>query len=113
MKPIVVVSPRICKALSIFINVGAITLFPFIISREKMSDTTLNHEMIHIKQQAETLVIGFYALYVMWWALGRLKGKDSSTAYYDIPFEREAYSNEERKYYLIERKRWAWRKYIG
>ena len=112
MKPIVIVSPRICKALSVFINVGAITLYPFIISREKMDKLTLNHEMIHIKQQQELLVIGFYLLYGMWWLQGILKGMNKAEAYYSIPFEIEAYMHDEDMRYLKKRKRWAWKRYI-
>ena len=111
MKPIVIVSPRICKALSVFINVGAITLFPFIISREKMDETLLNHEMIHIKQQMETLVIGFYALYVWYWGIALAKGLRGSEAYRAIPFEKEAYANEEDMSYCDNRSIWAWMRY--
>ena len=89
LKPIVIVSPFICDLFSVFINVGAITLFPFIITRKPMSDQLLNHESIHIKQQMELLVIGFYALYVWYWAKSLLKGKTPSEAYYGLPFERE------------------------
>ena len=111
MKPIVIVSPRICKALSVVINVGAITLFPFIISREKMDETLLNHEMIHIKQQMETLVIGFYALYVWYWGIALAKGLRGSEAYRAIPFEKEAYANEEDMSYCDNRSIWAWMRY--
>lgn len=112
MKPIVIVSPAICNALSVFINVGAITLYPFIISSEPMDEEMLNHEMIHIQQQKELLVIGFYLLYIMWWALGRLKGLSSVSAYLSIPFEMEAYDNDENPQYLQNRKPWAWKQYI-
>ena len=77
-----------------------------------MSDQLLNHESIHIKQQMELLVIGFYALYVWYWAKSLLKGKTPSEAYYGLPFEREAYDNDFNLEYLAERKPWAWRKYI-
>ena len=113
MKPIIIQNSNIPKYLSVFINIGAITLYPFIISRGEMSETTINHEKIHLKQQAELLILPFYVLYVGWWVLGRLRGKDSSTAYYDIPFEREAYANDENQSYLSERKTWGWRDYIG
>jgi len=111
LKPIIIVSPRICKALSVFINVGAITLFPFIVSKEKMDETVLNHEKIHIKQQAETLVIGFYALYVMYWCIALAKGLRGSEAYHAIPFEREAYANQHDMDYLSNREPKAWKKY--
>jgi hypothetical protein len=44
MKPIVIISPKFTKLMSIVIDVYAITIFPFIISREKMSERVLNHE---------------------------------------------------------------------
>ena len=112
MKPFVIISPRICKALSVFINVGAITLFPFIVSKEKMSDVTLNHEKIHIKQQAELLVIGFYALYVWYWCIALAKGLRGSEAYHAIPFELEAYAEQDNEDYLTKRKRFAWVAYL-
>ena len=59
MLPIVIVSAKFTKLMSIFIDVYAITLFPFIISKEKMDETTLNHEKIHIEQQKELLVVFF------------------------------------------------------
>ncbi len=53
MKPIIVVSPTFTKLMSIVIDVYAIPIFPFIISKEKMSEITLNHETIHIEQLKE------------------------------------------------------------
>ena len=112
MKPITIINPKLLDRLSIFINIGAITLYPFIISREKMHVVTLNHEKIHLKQQAELLLIGFYALYVMWWCIGLLKGLGSHAAYMSIPFEREAYENHHNLEYLKTRKRFSWTSYI-
>tara|TARA_R100000426_G_scaffold78064_1_gene55575 strand:+ start:437 stop:778 length:342 start_codon:yes stop_codon:yes gene_type:complete len=111
MKPIIIVSPRICKALSIFIEVGAITLYPFIISREPMSDVTLNHEKIHLEQQREGFILGFYALYLFYWGMGIAKGYGTSMAYYRIPYEQEAYDNHDNMNYLETRERNAWKKY--
>ena len=111
MKPIIIVSPIICKALSIFIEVGAITLYPFIISRVPMSDVTLNHEKIHLEQQREGFILGFYALYVFYWIYGIAKGYGTSMAYYRIPYEQEAYENDDNMNYLETRERNAWKKY--
>ena len=77
-----------------------------------MDKQLLNHEMIHIKQQEELLVIGFYLLYGMWWLQGILKGMSSKAAYYTIPFEVEAYVHDEDMRYLKKRKRWAWKRYV-
>jgi hypothetical protein len=111
MRPIVVVSPRFTKLMSIVIDVYAITIFPFIISKEKMNETTLNHETIHIHQQKELLVLGFYPLYFFYYLLGYIKYKDKQQAYYRIPFEQEAYENDQDLDYLKDRKAYSWRKF--
>tara|TARA_A100000172_G_scaffold80137_4_gene68839 strand:+ start:1178 stop:1477 length:300 start_codon:yes stop_codon:yes gene_type:complete len=97
--------------MSIVIDVYAITIFPFIISKEKMSDGTLNHETIHIQQQKELLVLGFYPLYFFYYLWGFIKYKDKQQAYYRIPFEQEAYENEQDLNYLKNRKLYSWRKF--
>ena len=112
MRPIIIQNSNIPKYLSIFINIYAITLYPFIISRGEMDDVVLNHEKIHLAQQKELWLIGFYLLYVYYWLRNKLTGMDSRAAYINIPFEIEAYQNEENKYYLITRKRNDWRRYL-
>ena len=99
------------KLSSIFIDVYAITLFPFIFIKDEGSPVVLNHESIHIRQQAELFVIFFYLLYVFDWVVGLIKYKDLDIAYNRIRFEQEAYENDTHPYYLIERKKHAWRKY--
>ena len=111
MRPIIIQNSNIPKYLSIFINIYAITLYPFIICKGEMDDNTLNHEKIHLAQQRELWIIGFYLLYVYYWLRGKWKGSTSLAAYLSIPFEREAYQNEVNPYYLITRKKWAWWKY--
>lgn len=109
--PIVIENSSIPKLLSVFINIGAITLWPFVIARNKLNPTLLNHESIHIRQQQELLVVGFYFLYVYYWLKGMLAYKDSYIAYHSIPFEQEAYEWEHDMDYLKSRKRFAWWKY--
>lgn len=109
--PIVVISPRFTKAISWVIDVGAITLYPFIISRQEMSETTLRHETIHIAQQKELLVIFFYLLYGWDFLYGLIKYKDKELAYRRIRFEQEAYAQEENTNYLKNRQLYSWRKY--
>lgn len=86
-------------------NVEGITLFPFgIFIREDIPDkVTINHEMIHIKQQKEMLVIPFYLLYLIEYLF---KG------YYSISFEIEAYLNQDNFEYLKTRKHYCWIKWI-
>ena len=111
MKPITIVSPRFTKLVSVVIDVYAITLFPFIISKEPMGPETLNHETIHIKQQAELLVVFFYLLYVAYYFIGLVKYRDKQKAYYMIPFEQEAYEYDNQLDYLETRKPYSWTKY--
>ena len=110
--PIIIQNSRIPKLLSIFIDIWAITIWPFIICRGEMNEQTLNHEKIHIKQQAELLLIGFYLLYAGFWLYNRLwRRMSNQEAYMNIPFENEAYSNDSNLEYLEERKWFAWLSY--
>lgn len=99
------------KLFSVFINAYAITLYPFIFIRDEGNEVTINHEKIHLAQQKELLVIGFYVLYVMYWLINLAKYRDVYTAYAQIPFELEAYQNDENWVYLLNRKRFDWWKY--
>ena len=108
MFPIVIVSPVFTKLVSIFIDVYAITLFPFIISKEEMDENTLNHEKIHIAQQKELFVIFFYLLYAYYFIENYYFFRDTHTSYMMIPFEREAYEYDSDLEYLSKRKRFKW-----
>ena len=90
------------------ITIGAITLGPIVISRDEMSETTKRHETIHYQQYIELGFIGFPILYLGWWALNLLFGMKGDDAYYNIPFEVEAYGNHHNPEYLQNRKRYAW-----
>ena len=113
MKPIIIQNSKIPAYLSIFINISAITLFPFIISRDEMDDITIRHEIIHIEQQRELLVIFFYILYVWYWLKGKVQGMTNDEAYMNIPFEQEAYRKMYDLDYPIKREKYAWRKYVN
>ena len=112
MFPIIIVSPKFTKLMSIFIDVYAITIFPFIISKEKMDKVTLNHEKIHIQQQKEMLVIFFYLFYAYFFVRNYLIYKDTHVAYMLIPFEKEARLNHNNQYYLEKRQFYSWINYI-
>ena len=94
------------------IEIGAINLGPFVFSRGLISETTKRHETIHYKQQLELLFVFFYLLYVFFWLKSVLSGVKGRQAYYDIPFEKEAYKNELDHEYLQKRKRYSWVKYM-
>lgn len=113
--PKIVYSDKTLDKLSIFKRIGGITLWPWIILRERYKDhyntpTVINHESIHIKQQQEMLVIFFYLWYGIEWFIKLFKyGKQ---AYYNISFEQEAYTYENDLKYINNRKMWAWKKYL-
>ena len=110
----VVINNTIPKLMSVYINVGGITLYPFIILKDTYhNDTTIRHEKIHIAQQKELFVIGFYVLYVWYWLVNRFKYSDASNvAYHNLPFEQEAYSNQDDLEYLKNRPAHEWKKYF-
>lgn len=93
------------------INILAITLWPFVFCKGTVSETTKRHETIHLHQQRELLVLPFFLLYVAMWIIALVKYRDGAVAYRKIPFEQEAYSNEEDEEYLSNRRRFAWREY--
>jgi hypothetical protein len=89
----------------------AMAMYPFIFIRKrkwnKCSKTTqdriLNHEKIHFAQQKELTPPVFYAKYLYWWP---------KYGYRNIPFEKEAYANENDLTYLEHREKHAYKKYI-
>ncbi len=89
---------------------AAITIFPFILVRKKYRNNKkiINHECIHIKQQIELLVIGFYLWYLIDYLMKLLKYRHQKTAYRNIIFEKEAYSNERDFNYLKRRKLYSY-----
>lgn len=90
------------------IEIGAITIGPFVFSRGEMSDVTKNHETIHWQQYIETGIIGFVILYYSFYLYNYIKCRNGSLAYYSIPFEKEAYDNHEDMDYCLTRKRYSW-----
>jgi len=93
------------------LKVNAMALFPFILVKEaalKHDEVLIRHERIHLRQEAELLVIPFYVLYIMSYLLNRIRFKEHDQAYRHIIFEREAYANEAIPDYLQKRKFWAW-----
>lgn len=116
MKPIPIYNSKIPKALSLFIDITGITLYPFIIyknAKEDVPEDVHNHEMIHIYQQSELWVLGFYVLYFYYWLKNKIEGQGNLHAYANIPFELEAYRNQNNMDYLSTREKGAWKKYIG
>ena len=90
------------------IEIGAITIGPLVFSRGEMSDITKNHEAIHWQQYIETGILGFIILYYTFYLMNYIRYRDGKIAYYMIPFEKEAYDNDENLEYLENRERWTW-----
>ena len=115
-KPFVKYNDKFLDTISWFMKVGGISLFPFIILREKYRDgnkfeikvgkKTINHETIHFQQALELGVIPFYVLYVLEWILKLpIYGVKS---YYNI----STYDNDDDLMYLEIRRRYNWIKRI-
>jgi len=109
-KPLFIENSKIPVWLSYIapIDIHAITLGPIVICRGEMDETTKRHETIHFQQFLELAFIGFIFLYFGWWALNLLKGQKGDEAYFNIPFEKEAYQNHDDENYLENRKRYCW-----
>lgn len=155
------VSPGFLSFLGLFSPLGRdgisnITLSPFIISREPMSELAELHEAIHVYQQQEcsallTLILlpfmlltwwmiipiivmwlpflgPFYWAYAFFYFRGLVKYRRvweetnpgytwfkpstlGELAYFQIPFEQEAYDKEDEEDYLKRRKLFAWVRY--
>ncbi len=90
------------------ITIEAITLGPFVFSRDEISEITRRHEAIHWEQYKETLIFGFLFLYVFYWVWGLIKYRNGEAAYMAIPFEQEAYTHDDDWVYLLNRKKYAW-----
>lgn len=104
--------------ISWFMKPAAITLWPFIIISPKRiknsyeMDVILRHEQIHLRQQAELFVIGFYILYVYYYVKFYVKRRSHYSAYRLIPFEMESYLNQYEWMYLKNRQPHAWKRYL-
>ncbi|WP_299312797.1 hypothetical protein [uncultured Aquimarina sp.] len=92
-----------------------IALWPFIVVKDhylKDDKVFINHERIHLRQQAELLVIPFYFVYFTEYIIRLLQYRNSQVAYRNISFEREAYEMETELSYLKNRKLWSFIKYL-
>lgn len=59
------------------------------------SSKLLRHELVHVEQYEQYGVVGLLTRYLFHYLKGRLKGLDHWGAYYQIPFEVEAYKKQE------------------
>lgn len=92
-----------------------ITLWPFIVMRTanlQEDRVFINHEKIHIRQQAEMMVIFFFLWYFFEYLFRLLQYRDRYIAYLNISFEREAYARELELDYLKKRSFWSFLAYL-
>lgn len=69
----------------------------FVYPPETVPKTLLWHELIHQKQMDETGVIGFYIVYFYNYVLNIFRFRfNHDKAYRNIPFEVEAYANQDK-----------------
>ena len=97
-------------------NYVGLSLWPFIFLRHpsRRDDAVLiNHERIHLRQQAEMLVVFFYLWYLCEWLVRCLAYRDFYRAYQNISFEREAYARERELGYLGRRQPYAFLRYLS
>lgn len=85
---------------------GGWVLWPFIVLKDakyKEDTVFMNHERIHLRQQAELLVLPFFVWYGIEFVVRLIQYRKSLEAYRNISFEREAYENEKDLDYLKKR----------
>lgn len=107
------IKTRLVRWLTFGFAVG-ITLFPFVLIAPdiRLGRRLLIHERIHLRQQAELLVLPFYLCYLTEYLVRLLQGKSHYQAYRSISFEKEAYLNDTNSLYLEKRKAWNWVRYL-
>lgn len=89
-----------------------LNFFGLFLTRDKswIDKYVINHEKIHTAQQRELLWIPFYVIYMIEWLIRLCRFGSCNSAYMNISFEREAYSNGKNLDYLSSRKKYAqWR----
>jgi len=94
------------------IEVNAVSFACFVFCRASLSKTSRRHEIIHYHQQLEMLFVFQWILYGLFTLAGLIRYRSGKEAYYENPFEREAYANEKKYTYLEKRPTWNWLNYI-
>ncbi|QBA64942.1 hypothetical protein EQY75_10635 [Muriicola soli] len=96
-------------------NYVGLSLWPFIILKEPeltQDRILINHERIHLRQQAELLILPFYLWYISEWICKSVWYLSTYKAYKNLSFEREAYFHESDPSYLRSRNRFGFIKYL-
>ncbi len=95
------------------IDIWAISLCGLVFCRGELSPQVKRHETIHFQQQLEMLFVFQLVLYVAFWVVGLFRYRSPEVAYFENPFEREAYRNDADEGYLEKRPRFAWVRHLG
>ena len=114
LKPIIIENSKLPIWLSKIapVDLWAFSFGPFVVCRGELSEKVKRHETIHFYQQLEMLFVLQWVMYALFYVIGRLRYGSWENAYYNNPFEREAYSHQENKNYFKNRKFWAWTRYL-
>ncbi len=90
----------------------AINLFGVLFAKGPCDETVVNHERIHTAQMKELAYVFFYLVYAIEWAWRIVQYRSYYTAYRNISFEREAYTNQHNLAYLSCRHHFRFVHYI-
>lgn len=95
-------------------SVQGMALFPFILLRNSPRwPRLLRHERIHLRQQAELLILPFYVWYLVAYLWHRRRLGDHDAAYRALSFEHEAYARDRWPRYLDNRPFWAFLNHLS
>ena len=92
-----------------------LAIYPFIFlkhSHLKVDKVLINHELIHLRQQIELLVLPFYVFYVLEFSYRFIQYRNWPKAYKNISFEREAYKKEKDLNFVKSRPFWNFINYL-
>lgn len=107
---------KLGRIVSLRNNAMAITFYPFLFVRKdtRNNEELIRHEIIHIRQQVELLIVGVWFLYIFEYLYARyVKKFDARQSYYYTAIEQEAHRNAMNVNYLSVRKPYAVLKYIN
>lgn len=94
-----------------FLPAAGMAIFPFVLIKFKdlkKDKQIINHELIHLRQQMELLILPFFVLYLINYLINLIRYRDHDQAYRNIVFEREAYQHDSNFLYLKNRRFSAW-----
>ncbi|HEY1008675.1 MAG: hypothetical protein ACO1NS_00815 [Daejeonella sp.] len=98
-----------------FLPASGMAIFPFVLIKYpelKQDRQIINHELIHLRQQLELLILPFFLLYLINYLVNLIKYRSHHQAYRNIVFEREAYTHDSNYSYLRSRRFFAWIAYL-